>query len=110
MSWEQAKGDLELLKSLPGPWHDATSREDQRGLQRGGCRDFTQGGIKALFRVFVSPRFFGLGNWKLFRKEKLRLLKLDQVAQEEGMHTQCLALGAILFDRSSVRVGKSCIP
>lgn len=46
----EAKGDLELLKSLPGPWHDATSRE-----------------------------------------EKLRLLKLDQVAQEEGMHTQLYA-------------------
>lgn len=50
---------------------------------------------RSLFLVFVSL-LFGVGNWKLFRKEKLRLLKLDQVAQEEGMHTQYLALRAIL--------------
>ena len=36
--FQQAKGDLELLKSLPGPWHDATSREDTNvAYQRGGA-------------------------------------------------------------------------
>ncbi|CAK9088089.1 unnamed protein product [Durusdinium trenchii] len=46
----EANGSLAALALLPGPWHDAKTRED-----------------------------------------KLRLLKLDQVAQEEGMHTQLYA-------------------